>query len=152
MEIATELNPMRRLGRGLSLRRGFTLIELMVVILIIAILAALIVPRIVNRAGDAKKVKAQADISTLSNALNQFRIDCDRYPTTEDGLNALRVAPNDVQNWKGPYTEKSIPLDPWGSEYHYEAPGPNGLDYWIVSYGADQQPGGDGDNADIDNQ
>ena len=123
----------------------------MVVILIIAILAALIVPKIVGRTGDAKVAKAKADISTLSNALSQFRIDCDRYPTTEEGLNALRVAPNDVQNWKG-YVEKSIPADPWGGEYHYESPGPNGSDYLLVCYGADGAPGGDGENADIDNQ
>lgn len=130
--------------------RAFTLIEMLVVVLILAILAALIVPRVVNRTSDAKRAKAASDISTLSSLLQQYRIDNDSFPTTEDGLNALRVQPSDAQNWRGPYTTKEIPADPWGNEYVYESPGPDGEDYLILSYGADGAPGGDGDAADVD--
>ncbi len=129
--------------------RAFTLIELMVVILILAILAALIVPRVVGRTADAKRAKAASDIATLSNLLQQYRIDNDKYPTTEEGLNALRVQPADAPNWRGPYTSKDIPTDPWGNEYEYQSPGPDGQDFLIISYGADGAPGGDGDAADI---
>ncbi len=129
-------------------RKAFTLIELMVVILIIAILAALIVPRLISRTGDAKTAKAKADIATLSGLMSHFRLDCGRYPTTEEGLNALQTAPSDVQGWHGPYMEKITP-DPWNNEYHYENPGPNGQDFIIESYGSDGQVGGDGEAADI---
>ena len=131
-------------------RKGFTLIELMVVILILAILAALIVPKVFGRAGEAKVGAAKADISQLSSLLQTFRIDCDRFPTTEEGLNALRIAPSGLEGkWKGPYTTKDIPNDPWGHGYDYEYPGANGQDYVLKSYGADGAPGGDGENADI---
>ena len=128
---------------------AFTLIELMVVILILAILAALVVPRVVGRTSDAKRAKAASDISTLSSLLQQYRVDNDMYPSTEDGLNALRVQPADARNWRGPYTSKDIPVDPWGNEYVYEEPGPDGQDFIIISYGADGAPGGDGDAADL---
>ena len=128
---------------------AFTLIELLVVILILAILAALIVPRIVGRTGDAKRAKAASDIATLGSLLQQYKLDTDHFPTTEQGLNALRVQPSDATNWHGPYTTKNIPTDPWGNEYAYESPGANGEDFGIISYGADGAPGGDGDNADI---
>ncbi len=130
--------------------RAFTLVELMVVILIIAILAALIVPRVIGRQSDAMRAKAAADISTLSNLLQQFRLDTDRYPTTEEGLQSLRVAPSDVKNWRGPYSQKPIPTDPWGNDYVYEYPGPGGEDTFVImSYGKDGAEGGEGDNADI---
>jgi general secretion pathway protein G len=121
----------------------------MVVILIIAILAALVVPRIVGRTGQAKVAKAQQDIATMSGLLDQFRLDNDRYPTTEEGLSALRVPPADAKN-KEPYTTRDIPNDPWGNPYEYTYPGTSGPNsFSIVSYGADGQPGGDGDAADI---
>ena len=135
-----------------SRRRGqkaFTLIELLVVIVILAILAALIVPRIVGHVADAKRAKAASDIATLSSLLQQYKVDNDKFPTTEQGLNSLRVAPGDAPNWRGPYATKDIPTDPWGNEYQYVSPGPNGEDYMITSYGADGAAGGDGDNADI---
>lgn len=135
--------------RKLRQKRAFTLIEMLVVVLILAILAALIVPRVVNRTSDAKRSKAAADIATLSGLLSQYRIDNDAYPTTEEGLSALRVAPSGAGNWRGPYTQKEIPTDPWQNEYVYESPGPNDQDFYIASYGADGAPGGDGDAADI---
>jgi general secretion pathway protein G len=123
--------------------RAFTLIELMVVILILAILAALIVPKVVGRQDQAKIGAAKADEATLAGELNQFRLDCDRYPTTEEGLNALRTPPSDLQaKWKGPYIEKDVPNDPWTNPYQYQCPGDNGPNsFKITSYGADGQPG-----------
>lgn len=140
-----------RTGRIGNRRRNyaFTLIEMLVVVLILAILAALIVPRVVNRTSDAKRAKAASDIATLSSLLQSYRIDNDSFPSTEDGLNALRVQPSNANNWKGPYTTKEIPADPWGNEYVYESPGPDGEDYLIQSYGADGAPGGDSDASDI---
>lgn len=132
-------------------KKGFTLIELLVVILILAILAALIVPRVVGRTGEAKRAKAQSDIATLSGLLQQFRLDTDRFPTTEEGLQALRVPPADVRGWKGPYTTKEIPNDPWQNPYDYEYPGASGQDSFVLrSYGADGAPGGEGDAEDIE--
>lgn len=131
-------------------KRGFTLIELIVVILIIAILAALIVPNLINRTAQAKRSKASADIATLSGLLQSFRLDNDRYPTTEEGLQSLRTAPSDAPNWRGPYSTKDIPKDPWGNDYQYQWPGPMGDDsFSVVSYGSDGQPGGSGDAEDI---
>lgn len=129
---------------------GFTLIELMVVMLILAILAAIVVPRLISRTEDAKVSKATADLSNLRALLDQFRLDTDRYPTTEEGLQALREAPGDITGWKGPYTTKAIPSDPWQEPYIYEYPGSGGEDTFVLlSYGADKSPGGDGNAADI---
>ena len=130
-------------------RRAFTLIEIMVVVFIIALLAALIVPRVIGRTSDAQRAKAVSDINELSSALQQYRLDNDSYPTTEDGLQALRTAPQDAKNWRGPYLQKPLPTDPWTNEYVYQNPGPNGQDFLVMSYGKDGQPGGDGDAADV---
>lgn len=131
-------------------RGGFTLIELLVVILILAILAALIVPRVVGRTSDAKISKAQSDVASLSGMIQQFRLDTGRYPSTEEGLEALRVPPPDVQGWRGPYTTREIPADPWGNPYIYEYPGPGGPETFLVgTYGSDGQEGGEGEAADI---
>jgi general secretion pathway protein G len=130
--------------------KGFTLIELLVVILILAILAALIVPNIMGRGEQAKVAKAQTDVATLANLVQTFRLDTGRFPTTEEGLDALKTAPSDVTGWQGPYSRKDISLDPWGHEYYYEYPGPDGENsFTILSYGADGVPGGEGNNADI---
>ena len=129
--------------------RGFTLIELMVVVMIIAILAALIVPRVVQRQSDAMRAKASSDISELDAALQQYHLDNDGYPTTEEGLAALRTAPQSAKNWRGPYLQKPIPPDPWQNPYVYQCPGPSGQDFIVESYGKDGQPGGDGDAADV---
>lgn len=134
--------------RKRNIRKAFTLIELLVVILILAILAAMIVPRIINKAGDAKRAKAASDIAALRTALSTYKLDTGQYPSTEEGLNALRSAPSDVNNWRGPYTEKAIPPDPWGNEYVYESDGSE--EYSLTSYGSDGAPGGDGEAADVD--
>lgn len=126
------------------IKRGFTLIELLVVILILAILAAMIVPRVMGRASDAKRVKARTDVTELKKSLTHYHLDNDAYPSTEDGLGALRTQPSDAKNWRGPYTEDDIPLDPWGNEYIYESPGPNGDDsFQITCLGADGKEGGE---------
>jgi general secretion pathway protein G len=130
--------------------KAFTLIELMVVILIVAILAAVVVPRVIGRQEDAKVAKATSDLAALRGMLDQFRIDSDRYPTSEEGLEALRTPPADINGWKGPYSAKPITPDPWGNPYIYEYPGADGDDTFVLlSYGADGTEGGEGNAADI---
>ena len=122
-------------------RKGFTLVELMVVILILAVLAALVVPRVIGHAEDAKRARAASDLSTFHGALMVFRLACDRFPTTDEGLDALMTAPKDLENkWRGPYVEK-LPPDPWGQPYVYTYPGKSGTDFDISSDGPDGQPG-----------
>jgi len=127
---------------------GFTLIELMVVLSIIAMLAALVVPRLFKNVDKSKIQTTKAQISALEGALDAYRLDVGSYPTTDQGLQALRVKPTGVEHWDGPYLPKELPLDAWGHAYVYKSPSDHG-DYEIVSYGADGQPGGDGVNADI---
>jgi general secretion pathway protein G len=133
--------------------KGFTLIELMVVILILAILAALIVPQVMHRQVDAKIAAAKSDEATLGSALHQFRLDCDRYPTTEEGLQSLATAPSGLEGKaKEPYVTKTpIQNDPWGNPYIYQAPGTSGgpESFTIMSNGPTGQPGGAGENAPI---
>ena len=133
--------------------KGFTLIELMVVIVILGILAGLIVPRIMTRPEDAKRVKARLQIESMETALKLYKLDSGSYPTTEQGLQALVDEPtsgNLPKKWKkGGYLEKgTVPMDPWGNEFVYLSPGLNG-DYDIISYGADGMPGGEEYNKDI---
>lgn len=135
--------------------RGFTLIELMVVIVILGILAGLIVPRIMSRPGEAKQMKAKIQIESLETALKLYKLDNGVYPSTEQGLLALVEPPEtgDVpKNWKsGGYLEKGkVPKDPWGNDFIYLSPGVNG-EYDITSYGADGVPDGEGENEDISN-
>jgi general secretion pathway protein G len=128
---------------------GFTLIELMVVLVIIGVLAALIVPNVLDRADDARVTAAKTDISNLVQALKLYRLDNQRYPTAAQGLQALLVKPTTgpiPPNWK-PYVEK-LPNDPWGAPYQYLNPGLKG-EIDVFSFGADAQPGGEGKNADI---
>lgn len=127
-------------------RRGFTLIELLVVILILAILAALVVPRMIGHTDDAKRAAAVANIKEFSDALQRFRLDTGRFPTSEEGLMALRVRPDDVNIWNGPYIQHDPPADPWGFEYQYEQSGDG---YIVTSYGQDGAPGGEGNASDI---
>jgi general secretion pathway protein G len=135
------------------LARGFTLIELMVVILILAILAALIVPKVLGRQGQAKIAAAKSDEAALASALHGFRLDCDRYPTTEEGLNALITAPSGLEGKAHePYLQKAeIQPDPWGNPYVYQSPGLSGGSdsFSITSYGSDGAPGGSDEAADI---
>lgn len=129
-------------------RRGFTLIELMVVILILAILAALIVPKVLGRADQAKEAKAKADVASLSNALDTYRLDTGSYPSSEEGLEVLITQPSGVEGWKGPYVKAA--LDPWGHSYEYEYPGSGGPNTFVIrSLGSDGQPGGEGPAADF---
>lgn len=130
--------------RGRS-RRAFTLIELLVVIMIIAILAAMIVPKIIGKQDEAKIAKAATDINALATTLDRYRLDTDGYPMQEEGLEALMTAPADVQGWSGPYLNSLRP-DPWGQPYIYEWPGPYGENsFYLYSGGPDQQPGTDDD-------
>ena len=134
------------------MRRGFTLLEVLVVIVVIALLATLVAPNIFRNVGDAKVATAKAQIESLATALDTYRLDNGRYPTTAQGLQALwqKAAIDPPANWREPYVRKAIPDDPWGRPYAYLAPGkanPSGFD--LASYGADGQPGGDGENADI---
>lgn len=128
--------------------KGFTLIELLVVMVIISLLAALVAPRFVRQEEKAKIKAAKAQIELLGTALDTFRLDAGRYPTTEEGLQALWRKPSGLDRWDGPYLKKEVPLDPWGRPYVYRSPGEHGP-YDLLSYGADGAPGGDGDNRDI---
>lgn len=140
------MTPVRKDYALKTKRRAFTLIELLVVVLILAVLAALIVPRVIGKSGDAKHSKAASDIAALRASLQNFRLDCDRYPTDEEGLQALRSAPGDVKNWRGPYLDRPLPPDPWGEPYIYEV---NGDEIRVISYGRDKVPGGVDEDADI---
>jgi general secretion pathway protein G len=128
--------------------RGFSLIELLVVMVIIGLLAALVAPRFVRQEEKAKVKAARAQIELLGTALETFRLDTGRYPTTQEGLEALRRQPGGLEKWDGPYLKKDVPLDPWGRPYVYRSPGEHGP-YDLLSYGADGAPGGEGDNRDI---
>lgn len=131
--------------------RGFTLLELLVVIAIIGLLAAYVGPRYFAQIGKSETTTAKAQIDALSKALDTYRLDTGRFPTTEQGLNALVVAPGGLAKWNGPYLGKAVPADPWGRAYVYQAPGSGGRDYDVLSYGKDGVPGGSGEDADVTN-
>ena len=132
--------------------RGFTLLELLVVIVIIGLLAAYVGPKYFAQLGKSEVTVAKAQIEAFEKSLDTYRLDVGRYPTTEEGLAALLVAPPAAgTRWNGPYLKKAVPLDPWGHAYQYRAPGSKG-EYDIVSMGKDGQPGGSGENADISAQ
>jgi general secretion pathway protein G len=129
---------------------GFTLIELMIVLFILGLLAALVAPRLMGRVGVAKQKTAQAQIQLLATTLDLYHLDVGNYPTTEEGLRALKEKPSNASAWGGPYLDKAIPNDPWGRPYIYKCPGEHGP-YDLSSLGADGAPGGDGENRDITN-
>lgn len=141
------------LGRIRSAEGGFTLIEIMVVVVIIGLLAAIIVPQVIDRVDEARVAKARQDIQGLETALTMYRLDNSKYPTTDQGLKALSVQPTDpsIHHWRpGGYIQR-VSKDPWGADYQYVYPGTHGKEYDLYSFGADGQPGGDGINADIGN-
>lgn len=135
-----------------SRQAGFTLIEIMVVVIIIGLLAAVVAPRLLGRVDDARIAKARQDLQNLETALTLFKLDNFRYPTTEQGLNALVQKPADpsIRNWRpeGYLQKRVVPKDPWGNDYQYVYPGTTG-EYDLYSFGADGQPGGEGPDADI---
>ncbi|MBP1729885.1 MAG: gspG [Deltaproteobacteria bacterium] len=121
--------------------------EILVVVAIIALLAALVGPRLFPKLGKGKQAAAKAQIELLGQALDQLRLDVGRYPSTQEGLNALAQNPG-MDKWDGPYLKKALPMDPWGKPYHYQLPGTHG-EYDLVSYGRDGAPGGEGEDKDI---
>ena len=137
------------IGAALRGTRGFSLVELLVVIIILGLLAGLVGPRLFGRVGQSRHATARAQIELLGAALDQYRLDVGAYPATAVGLQALVQNPN-VPNWSGPYLKKSaVPSDPWGRPYQYKCcPGDHG-DYDVWSVGADGAPGGEGENADV---
>ena len=138
--------------RGSTTReRGFTLLELLVVILIIGLLTGIVAPRFLSQIARSETTTARAQIDAFDKALQAFRIDVGRYPSTSEGLQALVVAPANEPRWRGPYLKDNIPPDPWGTPYKYSFPSSRGKDYDLVSYGRDRAPGGSGDDADIVN-
>ena len=133
----------------LRLQRGFTLLELLVVLLIIALLAGYVGPKLFGEVGKAKTKTAASQMKSIAGALDQYRLDTGRYPSTELGLNALTKKPADEAKWTGPYLMKDVPNDPWDKPYIYRIPGENGHDYDLLSYGLDGKPGGSGEDTDI---
>lgn len=130
--------------------RGFTLLELLVVMVIIGLLASYVGPKFFSQIGKSEVKAARAQIDALEKALDQFRLDLGRYPTTEQGLAALMERPAGEQKWGGPYLKKAVPNDPWGRPYVYRQPGEHG-EYDLLSLGKDGQPGGTGEAEDITN-
>jgi len=130
---------------------GFTLLELLVVVAIIGLLAGYVAPRYFGQIGKSEVNTAKAQIDALEKALDQYRLDVGRYPTTEMGLNALVTRPANEPKWSGPYLKKAVPLDPWGKPYLYKMPGDHG-EFDLLSYGKDGQRGGTGEDADITNR
>jgi general secretion pathway protein G len=129
---------------------GFTLLELLIVIVIIGLLAAYVGPKYFAQLGKSEVAVAKTQIEAFDKALDTLRLDAGRYPTTEEGLNALLTQPSTMTKWNGPYLKKQIPPDPWGNAYAYRSPGQN-KDFEILSYGKDGQVAGEGDAADISN-
>jgi general secretion pathway protein G len=130
--------------------RGFTLLELLVVMVIIGLLAGYVGPRYFAQVGKSEVKTARAQIDAFEKSLDQYRMDVGRYPTNEQGLDALFVRPESESKWQGPYLKKKPPADPWGNKYLYKIPGEHG-DYDLLSYGRDGKPGGSDEDADITN-
>jgi general secretion pathway protein G len=130
---------------------GFTLLELLVVMVIIGLLAGYVAPRYFAQVGRAEVKTAHAQIDSLEKALDQYRLDSGHYPTAEQGLAALFTKPSDEPKWGGPYLKKNVPPDPWGRPYQYKQPGDHNNEYDLFTYGKDGQAGGTGEDADIGN-
>ena len=130
--------------------RGFTLLELLVVVAIIGLLAGIVAPRYFGQLGKSEVSAARAQIDALEKALDQFRLDTGHYPSNEQGLGALVERPQNEPKWSGPYLKKAVPPDPWGNAFVYRRPGQKG-DYDLISLGKDGRPGGSGEDADLTN-
>lgn len=130
-------------------RAGITLIEMLVVVTIIALFAAVVAPRMLRKTDTARATAARTQINSFMTALGTYKLDTGLFPTNEQGLLALRNKPQGVNQWQGPYLPQDIPTDPWGRPYIYKFPGEHGDEPDVISYGADGQPGGDGINTDI---
>jgi general secretion pathway protein G len=128
--------------------KGFTLVEMIVVVIIIGLLAGIVLPQYIKQGEKATAKSAKIQIESFGVALDTFRLDVGRYPNTQEGLQALTQKPGGVDRWDGPYLKKEVPLDPWGKPYVYKSPGDHGA-YDIISYGADGVPGGDDTNRDV---
>jgi len=132
-----------------STRSAFTLVELLVVIVIIALLSSLVAPKFFGKLDNAKVKTAYTQMQMLSQALDSFRLDVGRYPTTEEGLQILWTKDSSTKNWDGPYLPKPVKEDPWGNSYHYKKPGKDGNEYDLYSFGSDGKEGGSDDAKDI---
>jgi general secretion pathway protein G len=132
----------------LNRQEGFTLVELIVVVIIIGLLSGLVLPQFIKQSEKATAKAAKAQIELLGTALDTFRLDVSRYPTSQEGLQALTQKPGGVDRWDGPYLKKDVPNDPWGKPYIYKSPGDHGP-YDILSYGADGVPGGEENDRDV---
>ncbi|MCX6584236.1 MAG: type II secretion system major pseudopilin GspG [Candidatus Aminicenantes bacterium] len=130
--------------------KGFTLIEIIIVVIILSLIAALVGPRLFKKVEKSKQQITKTQIVMIENSVKMFKLDTGRYPTTEEGLKILMENTGGISNWDGPYLEKGIPKDPWGKDYVYTYPGKN-YTFEIVSLGADGLPGGEGENKDINN-
>jgi len=130
--------------------QGFTLLELLVVMVILGLLAGYVAPKYFGQVGKSEVKVARAQIDAFDKALDQYRLDTGHYPSTAQGMSALMTKPANEPNWQGPYLKKALPRDPWGNAYQYRQPGEHG-EYDLFSYGKDGQPGGSGEAADIAN-
>jgi len=137
----------KRIEGRFKSRKGFTLIELLVVMVILGMLAALVGPQIFGKVGKGKQSAARTQIEMLGQALDSYRLDVGKYPSTSEGLSALVTNPG-TEGWDGPYLKKALPNDPWGKPYQYQSPGSHG-DYDLLSYGGDGAAGGEGENKDV---
>jgi general secretion pathway protein G len=145
-------NKRRYHGVGPTARRqrGFTLMELLVVLAILGLLMSLVGPQVLNQLGGAKTKTAALQISDLEQALEMYKLDVGRFPNSDQGLDALVNRPSGVKGWNGPYLKSSVPADPWDNDYHYKFPGDH-ADFDLFSYGQDGSAGGEGEDADVNN-
>lgn len=143
------MNKMNRIRKG----RGFTLLELLVVLVILGLLAGLVGPKVMDYLGTSKSKTGKLQIEQFSQSLELFKLETGRYPSSQEGLTALIEAPAGVTGWNGPYIKgaKVVPKDPWGNDYHYTSPGQHNKDFDISSLGLDNREGGEGENKDINN-